>query len=132
MEPVNIIQAMFATFGPHLRNNDYMDNFHPEVGAKPYTVAVPEFTKTQGKPAIVYCLPGSVKIGKGRFAVFKPAHKVWYVQAERYTNDAGNDAYRPKGNATIQWANVVVGHSHEKVLRRFIASLAKHGVPVMK
>jgi hypothetical protein len=132
MEPVNIIQAMFAAFGPNLRNNDYMDNFHPEIGATPYKVVVPEFTKTHGKPVIVYCLPGNVRIGKGRFAVFKPAHKVWYVLAERYSNDSGNDAYRPKGNATIQWANVVVGQSHEKVLRRFISTLAKHGVPVMK
>ncbi len=133
MPTVNPINALVASATQRFGNNDYLETFIPDNGAKPYRLVIPRFAKERGRPVLVLCLKGTVQLGIGRFAIRKTAHKVWYVRAEPYECEAtGKTKYRPQGNATAVWPNVVLGQDHERVMRRFCDSISTKGVPVMR
>jgi len=124
------MKAMLATMLPTTSSTE--DTFKPLENAVPKRVNIETFAKTRGKPVVVFCLPGTVTLGKGRFAVQKTAQKLWYCDAELHTQENGIRRIRLCANPTIMWPTVVVGQTAERALKRFISSLAKVGAPVMR
>lgn len=126
----DVMKAMLAAVIPATSTTE--DTYVPLPNAIPKRVNIETFAKTHGKPVVVFCLEGTVTLGKGRFAVQKQAQKLWYCDAEFHTQENGIRRQRLVANPAIMWPTVVVGQSAERALKRFISSLARSGVPVMR